>query len=358
MYTGKTKIPMETWFEAYFDGKLDINGDMLEILEHRFDWAKFVFTLSQAKFFLTQWVPETLWHSRKQDEDQVRDHYDRGDDFYASFLGPSMIYTSGIMHDTEKFESLEELQQHKLDLVTKKINLQPNEKMLDIGCGWGTLSVHAAKQGASVTGITLGKNQTKWGMRKAEEAGVADKVKILCMDYRDMPKEKYDKITCLEMAEHVGVRFFQKFLLQVKDMLEDDGIFFLQIAGLRRAWQYEDLTWGMFMAKYVFPGADASPPLNWAIEQLERAGFEVQSSDTVGVHYSATIYRWYLNWMKNKDEIIKNYGVVWFRRWEIFLAWSTIIARQGSATCYQIVAHKNRNSFDRSLFAKNRRLVA
>ena len=73
------------------------------------------------------------------------------------------------------------------------------------------------------------------------------------------------------------------------------------------------------MAKYVFPGADASPPLNWVIEQLERAGFEVQSSDTVGVHYSATIYRWYLNWMKNKDQVIKNYGVVWFRRWEVFI---------------------------------------
>lgn len=76
---------METWFEAYFDQKIDIKGDMLDALERRYDWARFVFTLSQAKFFLTQWVPETLWHSRKQDEDQVRDHYDRGDDFYNAF---------------------------------------------------------------------------------------------------------------------------------------------------------------------------------------------------------------------------------------------------------------------------------
>lgn len=75
------------------------------------------------------------------------------------------------------------------------------------------------------------------------------------MDYRDIPFQKYDKITCLEMAEHVGVRKFQEFLVQVREMLEDDGIFYLQIAGLRRAWQYEDFTWGLFMAKYVFPGA-------------------------------------------------------------------------------------------------------
>ena len=131
-------------------------------------------------------------------------------------------------------------------------------------------------------------------------------------------------------------------------MLEDDGIFFLQIAGLRRAWQYEDLTWGLFMAKYVFPGADASCPLNWVIEQLERAGFEVLTSDTIGVHYSATIHRWYLNWMKNRDVMKAKYGERWCRVWELFLAWSTIVARQGSATCYQITCHKNSNRFDRT----------
>lgn len=108
----------------------------------------------------------------------------------------------------------------------------------------GTLSVHAAKQGADVTGVTLGLNQHEWAMGKAREAGVEDRVKILCMDYRDIPTEKYDKITCLEMAEHVGVLRFHDFLMQVKGLLKDDGLFFLQIAGLRRAWQYEDLTWG------------------------------------------------------------------------------------------------------------------
>ncbi|KAJ3108530.1 hypothetical protein HDU97_000812 [Phlyctochytrium planicorne] len=355
-YTGNAKISIETWFEAYFDGQIDLKegADMLETLEVRYDWASFNFTISQAKFFLTQWIPETIWHSKKQDEDQVRDHYDRGDDFYNWFLGPMMIYTSGIVTDAKNPETLEQIQQNKLDLVTQKIQLKKGDRMLDIGCGWGTLSVHAAKQGASVTGVTLGRNQTQWGTKKAEENGVADKVNILCMDYRDIPRQKFDKITCLEMAEHVGVRKFQEFMHQVKDLLEDDGLFFLQIAGLRRAWQYEDLMWGLFMAKYVFPGADASCPLNWVVEQAERAGFEVFSMDTIGVHYSATIYRWYLNWMKNKDKVIEKYGVRWFRIWEIFLAWSTIISRQGSATCYQLVLHKNLNNFDRTKFFSRR----
>ncbi|KAI8900416.1 S-adenosyl-L-methionine-dependent methyltransferase [Globomyces pollinis-pini] len=353
-YKGRNKIPIATFFEAYFDEQIDLKGDMLETLEARYDWASFTFTLGQAAFFITQWVPETLWHSRKQDEDQVRNHYDRGDDFYNWFLGPMMIYTSGIIGQTNKRESLEEMQERKLETVCRKINVQPGDKMLDIGCGWGTLSVHAAKKGATVTGVTLGRNQTEWGMGKAREAGVEKNVNILCTDYRDIPKTKYNKITCLEMAEHVGILRFQTFLHQVREMLEDDGIFFLQIAGLRRAWQYEDLQWGLFMAKYVFPGADASPPLNWVMEQLERAGFEIESCETLGVHYSTTIFRWYENWMKNKEKVIENYGVRWFRIWEFFLAYSTIIARQGSATVYQIVAHKNLNAFDRTQFIDRR----
>lgn len=191
----------------------------------------------------------------------------------------------------------------------------------------------------------------------------------MCADYRDIPRpnapngQKYDKITCLEMAEHVGVRKFNRFLNQVMELLEDDGVFYLQIAGLRRPWQYEDLVWGLFMNKYIFPGADASCPLAWVIGQLEYAGFEVQQVDTIGVHYSATLERWYRNWMKpeNRQSMIEKYGERQWRVWEFFLAWSTIIARQGSATCFQIVCHKNKNAFDRTRFMEKyhlKRLIA
>lgn len=135
-------------------------------------------------------------------------------------------------------------------------------------------------------------------------------------------------------------------------MLADDGTFYLQIAGLRRPWQYEDLIWGMFMNKYVFPGADASMPLAWVIQKLEYAGYEVASVDTIGVHYSATLERWYQNWVKpeHKAYIVDKYSERAWREWEFFLAWSAVVSRQGSATCYQIVAHKNSNEFDRTKF--------
>ncbi|KAL9076744.1 MAG: hypothetical protein Q9161_000729 [Pseudevernia consocians] len=350
-YHGKSKIPMETFHEMYFDGAVDFKGDALEVMEYRHDWANFRFTLSLFRFFLTGMMPEVIMHTRSQDEEQVRDHYDRGDDFYGWFLGPRMIYTSGIISDINKEESLEQLQDNKLGVVCEKIGLKRGESLLDIGCGWGTLAKYASTNyGAHATGVTLGRNQTAWGNNALRKAGIEEShSQILCMDYRDIPLPPggYNKITCLEMAEHVGVKYFSTFLKQVYDMLDDDGVFFLQIAGIRKCWQYEDLIWGLFMNKYIFPGADASTPLGWFVDKLEGAGFEVKGIDTIGVHYSATLWRWYRNWMANKEKVETKYGKRWFRIWEFFLAYSTIISRQGSATCYQITLVKNINSTHR-----------
>ena len=262
-----------------------------------------------------------------------------------------MIYTSGIISDIHREESLEQLQDNKLAIVCEKIGLKPGESLLDIGCGWGTLAKYASvNYGARATGVTLGRNQTAWGNNGLIKAGIPqDQSRILCMDYRDIPVPEggYSKITCLEMAEHVGVRHFGSFLTSVYNMLDDDGVFFLQIAGLRKPWQYEDLVWGLFMNKYIFPGADASTPLGFFVSSLESAGFEIKGIDTVGVHYSATLWRWYRNWIGNKAKVEAKYGTRWFRIWEYFLAYSTIISRQGSATCYQITLVKNLNSTHR-----------
>jgi cyclopropane-fatty-acyl-phospholipid synthase len=350
-YRGKSKIPMETFYEKYFNGDVDFKGDALECLEYRHDWASFRFTLGLYKHFLTGFLPEMIMHTRSQDEEQVRDHYDRGDDFYAWFLGPRMVYTSGIISDINQEETLEQLQDNKLAVVCEKIGIKPGDTMLDLGCGWGTLAKYASVHyGAHVTGITLGRNQTKWGNAGLRRAGIGEsQSRLLCTDYRDTPSIPggYKRITCLEMAEHVGVRHFGSFLSQVYDMLDDDGVFFLQIAGLRKPWQYEDLIWGLFMNKYIFPGADASTPLGFVVDKLEGAGFEIKGIDTVGVHYSATLWRWYRNWMGNREKVEGKYGKRWFRIWEYFLAYSTITSRQGGATCWQITVVKNLNSTHR-----------
>ena len=251
------------------------------------------------------------------DEEQVRDHYDRGDDFYGWFLGPRMVYTSGIVSDPNVEETLEQLQDNKLAIVCEKLGLKPGDKMLDIGCGWGTLAKFASvNYGARATGVTLGRNQTAWGNNGLRKSGIPEEQsEILCMDYRDIPDKPghWDKITCLEMAEHVGIRHLTSFFRQCCDMLNDDGVILFQVAGLRKSWQYEDLIWGLFMNKYIFPGADASTPLFNYISCLESAGFEIKNVDTIGVHYSATLWRWYRNWMGNKEKVVGKYGNRWFR---------------------------------------------
>ncbi|KAI5479892.1 sphingolipid C9-methyltransferase [Pseudohyphozyma bogoriensis] len=347
--TTGVKIPHQIFYDAYFEGKIDVKGDLLEIMEYRHDWSAFIMTPNLMKYVFTNLIPEVIVHSQSQDEEQVRDHYDRGDDFYSWFLGPRMIYTSGVINDITRKETLEELQDNKLALVCKKLELKPTDTLLDIGCGWGTLCAYANKNfECDVTGVTLGKNQTIFGNKRIKDNGCnVDKARILCQDYREIGQKKFSKIVSLEMAEHVGIRNYGGFMRQVYDLLEDDGIFVYQVSGFRPCWQYEDLIWGLFMNKYVFPGADASCALNWHLSKIENAGFEVKSIDVLGVHYSATLWRWYENWKSNEEHVVAKYGKKWYLTWLYFLASATIASRQGSASIFQMVLHKNLNQYHR-----------
>ena len=179
-------------------------GDMLELLEYRHDWAAFVMTLDLMKYVVTVLIPDVVFHSAGQDEEQVTDHYDRGDDFHEWFLGHRMIYTSGVITDINKKETLEELQDNKLALVCHKLQLKPEDTLLDIGCGWGTLVTYASKNfGCDATGVTLSKNQAEFGTKRIQDNGVQpDKARILRKDFRDLDKsKKFSKIVSLEMAE-------------------------------------------------------------------------------------------------------------------------------------------------------------
>lgn len=350
-YHGHNKIPMQVFWDAYIDGKIEVKGDLIEVLEYRLDWAAMVFTPELFRYVLFQMLPDVLMHSSRQDEQQIRDNYDRGNDFYEWFLGPQMVYTTGIISDPLREESLEELQDNKLNLVCSKLGLQPGDRVLDIGCGWGTFAAFAARNyGADVTGVTLAREQVAFGTQRLQRNRIPpQQARLLCMDYRDIPVQPghYNKIVCLEMAEHVGIRHYSKFLRNVYDLLDDDGVMVFQVAGLRPRWQYWDLIWGLFMNKYIFPGADASCPLNWVIRQLETAGFEVRSCDVAGIHYSATIDRWLKNWKINETKIKAKYGERLYRLWHFFLASSVIIAREGGSSLFQITVTKNLNATHR-----------
>jgi len=343
------RIPIDTLYEAYFDGAIDIPGDIYKLLDDRHAVAKHPFTQEHVKYFFGRFVPELAIHSKKLDQKLVRWHYDRGNDFFAAFLGPRMVYTSGFF--TNVNQTVEQAQDQKMDLVCQKLMLKPGDKMLDIGCGWGTLAMHAAKHyGVDSTGVTLAEQQTAFANDRIKLNGLEGKSRILCMDYRDIPKGKYNKISNLEMVEHVGIKNLKPFYSQVYDLLDDQGLFLMQWTGLRRGSSQEDLVWGLFMAKYIFAGADASLPLAPMMNVMEKTGWEIHSVENISYHYKITIRKWHDNWVRNREQVVKSYGERWYRIWHWFLAWATTVATQGTGACFQVIAHKNLNHFDRSIW--------
>jgi sphingolipid C9-methyltransferase len=352
----KKPIPMATLYEAYFDGDLDIPGDIYAFLRKRNDFVKYSLTSEHLRWAVTNFIPEVVIHSKSQDRRIVREHYDRGNDFFGWFLGERMVYTSGFFEN--RGQSVEEAQDNKMNLVCKKLQLEKGERFLDIGCGWGTLARHAAMNyGVDATGVTIAERQTEFGNERIKKAGVAERARVLCCDYRDIPKQRFNKISSLEMVEHVGVKNLVSFYELVRDLLEDDGLFLLQWTGLRRGLRPEDLIWGLFMNKYIFPGADASLCPSAMLKAMEKAGWEMHSVENISIHYGFTIKKWHDNWLSNKDAVIAAYGERWFRIWHFFLAWSTIIAEQGNASCFQVVLNKNLDAFDRTRWVDKKSVV-
>jgi cyclopropane fatty-acyl-phospholipid synthase-like methyltransferase len=339
---------MATLYEAYFDGALDIPGDIRRFIAEREQLVSYRIERRHLEWLATRFLPQTLLHTQRQDTRIVREHYDRGNDFFEWFLGPRMVYTSAYFRDPS--ESIEQAQDHKLKLVCDKLQLQPGERLLDIGCGWGTLALYAAQHyGVDATGVTISRRQAEFGNARIAAAGLSDRVRILCKDYRDIPRgQRFDKIASLEMVEHVGVKNLRSFFALVQQLCEDQGLFVLQWTGLRRGLRPEDLIWIMFMGKYIFPGADASLCPSAMLRPLERSCWELHSAENVSAHYSLTIQRWHDNWLRNAELVKAKYGERWFRIWHLFLAWSASIAAQGNAACFQLVLNKNLDQFDRA----------
>lgn len=264
-YRGHRRIDMWTFMHGYFDGFITTNGDLLEVLEYRHDFVSFAITTDVISYVLLTVIPgifaRLLPGADTRDEGRVQGHYDRGDDFYRWFAGPSMINSSGLVSDPSRKESIEDMQENKLAVVCEKLALGghsgegPAKKtLLDLGCGFGSLAKYASvRYGARVTGITLGQNPAAYGNAALQAAGIPEgQSRVLSMDYRDVPSldggnARYDAIVCLEMAEHVGIFKIVSFLRQCYEMLKDDGVMVLQVAGLRSAWQYEDIIWGLFV---------------------------------------------------------------------------------------------------------------
>jgi cyclopropane fatty-acyl-phospholipid synthase-like methyltransferase len=332
--------------------------DILESGKHAPTFGKF-----EMNYLLNDLLTHTFLHYDSHNALNIPIAYNKGNDWFRATLGEPMTYTSGI-YKTGK-ETLREAQNYKMDYVAHAIDVQPGDKVLDIGCGWGPMVKHLTENyGAQVTGLTLSEEQHKFGTQVFNKDNGAtillqDAMRFAQDRPEHIPEGGFDKITSLEMAEHVGMKRYDEFLNMVRSVLKDDGVFYFQVAGLRRAWEYEDLVWGLFMGEHVFPGADASCPLGWVAPHIEAAGFEIQRVSNLGNHYSRTLNHWLDEWKLDKENMVATYGEKAWRRWEVFLAWSTRVARQGSSTVFMFTLTKagQGGKFEATRIAAQDRLV-
>jgi cyclopropane-fatty-acyl-phospholipid synthase len=276
-------------------------------------------------------APSGRRHSKERDARAVRHHYDVSNEFFALFLDRSMTYScANFIRSGAK--TLEEAQEAKLDMVADKLAIKAGERVLDVGCGWGSFSIRAAKNyGANVVGITLSEPQAEEARRRGEAAGVGDKVEIRVMDYRDLVGERFDAISSIGMAEHVGAVQIDEYARTLAALLGPGGrLLNHAIARLR----HTDAEAGAFSERYVFP--DAAPlHLSRVMLALERAGFEIHHVEDFRLDYAETLRHWAERLDANLERATQLAGPERIRVWRLYLRAARNGFEKGFTSIYQ-----------------------
>ncbi|HWI94525.1 MAG TPA: cyclopropane-fatty-acyl-phospholipid synthase family protein, partial [Solirubrobacterales bacterium] len=267
--------------------------------------------------------PSGKRHSKERDARAVRHHYDVSNEFFELFLGETMVYSCAIF--SHGASTLKEAQEEKLETVARKLALKEGDRVLDVGCGWGGFPLWAAtKHGASVVGITLSAPQAEKARQRAKEAGVADRVEIHVMDYRDLAGERFDAIASIGMVEHVGKEQIDVYARTLAGLLEPGGR--LLNHGIARL-RHTDPDAAAFSERYVFP--DGEPlHLSRVLLALERAGFVTRHVSEHGGDYAETLRHWAMRLDENLDRATELVGPERVRVWRLYLR----AARQGFVT--------------------------
>jgi cyclopropane-fatty-acyl-phospholipid synthase len=269
-------------------------------------------------------------HSRQRDAVAVRHHYDVSNDVFAHFLDESMTYSCAIFSGGA--ETLEAAQEEKLETVARKLELKRGDRVLDVGCGWGSFPLWAAtRHGASVLGITLSAPQAERARLRAEQAGVLDRVEIRVMDYRELAGERFDAIASIGMVEHVGAAQIDVYARTLAGLLEPGGR--LLNHGIARL-RHTDPEAGPFSERYVFP--DAEPlHLSRVLLALERAGFVTRHVEDFGADYAETLRHWAQRLDDNLDEALRLAGPERVRVWRLYLRMARRGFESGFLSIYQ-----------------------
>jgi cyclopropane-fatty-acyl-phospholipid synthase len=341
---------------AYVSGDLDLEGDVYVVLDlrdhlpdvklHPAQLIEFTRFLGVRNLKPLPPPPEEARlhgrrHTRARDRAAISHHYDLSNDFYRLILGPSMTYSCAVFTDDDT--TLEQAQANKYELVSRKLDLQPGMRMLDVGCGWGGMVLHAAEQhGAEAVGVTVSSRQVELAAKRVAEAGLVDSVEIRNQDYRDVRDGPFDAISSIGMFEHVGEAKLAEYFSRLYDLLPpggrllNHGISRPPVNGrLGRA----RLNGHGFIDRYVFPDGELHE-VGTVVSVIQKAGFEVRHVESLREHYALTLRHWVTNLEDNWDEAVSQVGPARARIWRLYMAGSAVNFEADRTQIHQVLAVK------------------
>ena len=278
---------------------------------------------------------EGLRHSEGRDAEAIHHHYDVSNTFYEYVLGPSMTYTCAVFPTEDA--TLEEAQYTKYDLVARKLDLQEGQRLLDLGCGWGGMVRHAAKEyGVHALGVTLSREQAAWAQQRIKEEGLDHLAEVRHMDYRHVEESGFDAISSIGLTEHIGVKNYPSYFSWIRDHLKPQGRL-LNHCITRQHNKPTDT--GAFIDRYVFPDGELIGS-GTIVTAVENSGLEVQHHENIRVHYAKTLAGWCRNLQENWDACVAEVGEGTARVWGLYMAGSRLAFERNEIQLHHVLATK------------------
>lgn len=277
---------------------------------------------------------EGFRHSKGRDAEAIHHHYDVSNRFYELVLGPSMTYTCACFPDENA--TLEEAQANKYDLVCRKLDLKPGMRLLDVGCGWGGMVRHAAREyGVEVIGVTLSREQAAWAQHAVERDGLSDRARVRYADYRDVPESGFDAISSIGLTEHIGVRNYPSYFSFLRDKLVPGGRLLNHC--ITRSDNVSRATTGAFIDRYVFPDGELTGS-GRIITEMQNLGLEVRHEENLREHYALTLKGWCANLEENWDACVAEVGEGTAKVWGLYMAGSRLSFERNDIQLHQVLA--------------------
>jgi cyclopropane-fatty-acyl-phospholipid synthase len=320
------------------EGQIDIDGSVDDVVNVAVELSRFTggddFTSTSMSL-----LQRLLAHSRKRDRDAIEYHYDVSNEFYRLFLDDNMVYSCGYFK--EDGDTLDQAQLQKIDHILTKLQLQPGDRLLDVGCGWGALVIRAAQRGARAVGVTLSQNQYDWARARVAELGLGDRCEIRLQDYRDLSEsERFDKIASVGMFEHVGLKNLRIYFEKMHDLLADGGAMLMHgITATHPELREVGRGGGEFIDKYVFPDGEL-PHVSFALRTMAEAGLEVVDTESLRRHYFRTLTQWAHRLEDHAEVARKIVGERRYRIWRVYLAGCAYGFMHNWMNIYQMLACK------------------